>query len=309
MTSSGASDAPDGTTLASQIRANGWWQGAIVAADTLRQVDETLDQTDHGGVTHWILASQTCNLYNTDFEKIPKVEWIGATKLPSTTTKSPDSRMENGKNPRVLYCRTVSSPDDVAWYSCDIQVRHWGPRVALATKAPESKLIDDASGHWPDQQKDIFIRWIARSYTRLELSDALGQAFKDSQVSKIIDKIVTAYKDDIFGIFLDLDPDGEASAAEALPPEEVVPPCIIEFFFVVTQNQAAVQEAVTKALAEKTNPKDATSPSFRDLMKACGMTVSFSVRDSTTWTIQDVLGTVRYTFPDYFSGTDATGGE
>ncbi len=201
-TSTVAPSPSTGKEQAQSIRSNGWWQGSIIPAVTLRELDATLPAGGHDAPTHWVIASQACNLFNEDFEKIPVVEWIGAIQIEDSAT---DSRQKFGKNPRLLHCYVLDEHDKPIWYQCNINERHWSSRACLASARPTFALKDGiVPGDWTTQQKDIFARWIARSYTRLELSDELGTALNRGKFYAALEGGLKGREKDVFGIFLDI---------------------------------------------------------------------------------------------------------
>lgn len=78
QTPSGTSDR-SGTDkdCACQIKDRGWWQGSVVPDGHLRSKSPTLVQ----GYDFWVLATQTCNLYNDNFDAVHSAEWVGAKKI------------------------------------------------------------------------------------------------------------------------------------------------------------------------------------------------------------------------------------
>jgi len=59
-------------------------------------------------------------------------------------------------------------------------------------------------GRPDDRHKDIFARWLARGYTRLELSDELGRALEAGKFKQAIDNLVKRHERQIFGVFFEL---------------------------------------------------------------------------------------------------------
>lgn len=82
----------DHATAIAQIKANGWWQGSVIAAADLPVTGAS------DGIDHWIVVSQTCNLYNPSFDLVPKFEVVGAALLDSC-----NPAMTKGNDPRVLH--------------------------------------------------------------------------------------------------------------------------------------------------------------------------------------------------------------
>jgi hypothetical protein len=312
-----------GPSPAEKIRACGWWQGSVVPAAELARLDPS--PTLPKEPTHWIVASQTCNLYNPSLEKIPKMEWVGAFEL--VEPRKQDSRMKFGKNPRVLQCYATTKDGQATWFECDIQQRHWSPRACLANAQPQLlALRDQLGGDWTSQQKDIFIRWLGRSYTRHELSDELGYAFSKSSLGTAIENSVKGLDQDVFGLFLELkaadDGDKEPETAPpAIPAIDVRPPCDVELTFVVAERivehrgdqpvsaLSKIEEQANKEFARQypdpRNNKAKTSAMER--LRSANVRLSLAFRSKADWTVDDIERTVRFTDPDYLSGSDDAG--
>ena len=290
---------------AKKIRANAWWQGSILPHATLHQL---VGAALPNGATHWILASQTCNLYNLDFTKIRVVEWVGAKAITLADTKP---LLLRGRNPRILHCKAAGSGHDDVWLECNLQLRHWTDRKLLAENQPAPiSFVDDQSNRADLQYKDIFIRWIARSYTRLELSDELGKALRHSKIDEMISKVCKTHESDIYGVFLAIDDDQQGETAAV----DVIPPCSVEIFFIANLDaqRAAIEKIVNDFLgADMPNPDftaGSNSPKKikrRDsISKTQGLRVSCMFKDSREWNIADLESTLRYSFVDHFSNSD-----
>lgn len=291
--------------FARKIRSHAWWQGSVLPDVALRQL---VGPPPPNGATHWILASQTCNLYNPDFTKIRVVEWVGATQINFDNT---DPLKLSGRNPRMLHCKATGINHEDVWLECDLQLRHWIDRKLLAESRPEPfSFVDDPSSQSNLQCKDIFIRWIARSYTRLELSDELGKALRDSKIEEMIGKICKAHESEIYGIFLGIDDEDEGATAAV----DVIPPCSVELFFIVNSNtqESAIRKKIDDFFgADVPNPEStagSNSPKKikkKDAIKRTNqLRVSYMVKDTTEWNIADLESTLRYSFVDHFSNSD-----
>lgn len=314
-TSTEASEHSTTVELAKKIRSRGWWQGSIVLGAELRKYDSTPDVEEHREVTHWLVASQACNLFNADFDKIPRVEWVGAKQI---QTSNIDSRIKFGKNPRLLQCYVLDQGDSDSWYECDIQARHWSPRTCLAAIAPIAALEDKAGDDWTAKQKDIFARWIARSYTRLELSDELGESLKSGKFSAVMEAGIKNQEKNVFGIFLDIaeleDGDEEPQTPSPQKPvEERMAPCTIEVTFVTQKEDQieALKKSVNGAFDMKVpDSEDQTGKvkiSRLDILKRLGVRITLAYRDAKHWNVSDIERTTRYTFGDHVSGSNEAG--
>ena len=297
-TSSEASEAEEGKALATQVQENGWWQGSVASDAELRSHCPELPP----GATHWIVASQTCNLFNEDFEKIRLMEWVGATEISPDASRS---KLRGGNNPRILHCKADAASNELH-LSCDLQLRHWADRKTLASFAPTFALADYPGKERHNKQKDIFVGWIARSYTRIELSGELTAALKGAKFDVIIENILNDFSEEIYGIFLEISSDDD----DELPPVEVGPPCSINISFVINDptRQAAIAAKIKsefeKSVADpaQTGVAGATKVPRSELAKRHKVRFLPSVEPSRTWTVADLQKTVRYSIFDQLSG-------
>ena len=83
----------DTNNILDKIIKNKWWQGSLIAASDL-----PIKLEENKGVDWWIIATQPCNLFNPDFQKVPVFEIVAAIEI---TECSP--RMIKGDDPRVLH--------------------------------------------------------------------------------------------------------------------------------------------------------------------------------------------------------------
>lgn len=287
----------NGTACAKIIHDLGWWQGSIIADADLRQKDQKLPI----GASHWVLASQTCNLFNNNFEKVRLVEWVG---IQSINEREVNDKVSLGMNPRLLHVYTSSSPENKSWFCCDIQLRHWTERETLANlQRPQTSLIDAQSGLNHEQQKDLFVRWIARSYTRLELSNELNKAIDKAKIGLIIERLLEKHKDDIYGIFIDL---GDAK----IPVAEIRPDCDIEFSFIIHSES---KEELIKKLIDEELKREVDNPDYAsdkkvikkitrlEVIKRQNLRFAYQVRTTSNWNISDIENTIRYSLVDHLS--------
>jgi hypothetical protein len=287
--------------LAGKIREAGWWQGAVAETSALKAVGETMSSSH----AYWIMASQTCNLFNTDFDKISKVEWIAA----RTINESERSALNRGgRNPRLLEAVATNDSESL-WLLCDSQERHWSPRTCLAKFSPCAALRDDPKNNPDERYKDIFARWLARGYTRLELSNELGDALRDGKFSQAIDNLVKSHEKDIFGIFIKLDPHVEDQEGQ----ENVKPPCGIDMA-VVVRNEKDLPE-VQKKLVDLFDQKTIPKPLQEKISRVTALKVDVQIHlthkvvPASRWTVNDIETAIRYNFNDYLSGSDEAAGE
>jgi len=271
-----------------------------VVATELAAVEPSLPH----GPTYWVVASQTCNLYNGNFEKIPKVEWIAASAVEETKR---DAMLRGGRNPRLLEVMASDGKEGL-WIVCDCQQRHWGTRANLASLCPQLALKDEFGADADSRYKDIFVRWLARGYTRLELSDELGGALTDGKFSQAIATLVKAHEKSIFGIFLKLDPDNETEKN----PEEIKPPCGVDMAVVVRNesDQQKIKDKLRELFDDKTVPHSPNKISRAEALKASfDVSLVHAVIPAVRWNVTDIENSIRYNFHDHLSGSDEAGGE
>lgn len=294
-----------GEALAGMIRQGEWWQGSVIRADILRGLDGALPE----GPTHWVIASQTCNLYSSNFEQIPKVEWIAARILKEGEG---DPMMRGGRNPRCLEVQATCQGQPATSILCSCQERHWSSRTVLTRVTPTMALRDDLRGDPNEQHKDIFARWLARGYTRLELSNSLNDALKGGGFPKAITNVVKRHERAIFGFFLAIDAlDGGENSGVSVA--DIAPPCGLDLAVVVRHDEHIAE--VAKALGENfdaptvAGEKGQKKKSRKECLAELGVQLEYRVVPAARWSVTDIEGTVRYNFPDYLSGSNEAGGE
>jgi hypothetical protein len=148
--------------------------------------------------THWIIASQTCNVYNPSLEDVPRIELIGASFLSEAEFKLDVSK---GARPRLLHTRASAVDGTTLTLSVQIQDRLWIDRANLPLiPSPVYGILDfadDPAGRY----KETFANWIARSYTRVELPDSFNLALNESGIKKKILAKLRTSEEKIHGVF------------------------------------------------------------------------------------------------------------
>jgi len=291
MTNTATSDAE----IVAKIQQEGWWQGSVIEAGALREVEPSLPE----GFDYWVMASQTCNLYNNNLEKISKVEWVGANKVDKS-----DSRQKGGRNPRLLETM-ASHPNGEVWLVCNAQERHWGRRANMARITPSMALKNATKAAQSERHKDNFAAWLARAYTRLELSNELGKALDKGKFMAAVDKLIEAHEGDIFGIFIKVADDDDS------PPEQVKPPCYVDLKIVLERRGDLAQ--VNKKLdelfrAEFTTPNGKKTRT-QILGDDHGVIVDAQAMPAVRWDATLIEQHMRFNFNDYLSGPDEGGNE
>lgn len=282
--------------IIAKIRNAKWWQGSVVDDATLRLAEPSLPF----GWDYWVMATQTCSLYNNDLAKISKVEWVAANKvLDSVPTQ------KGGRNPRLLEVKASNLQGDT-WLVCNSQERHWGQRTNLSSMAPSMALINAQDLGQAENHKDNFATWLARGYTRLELSDELNKALADGKLMTAIDRLVATHDADLFGIFI------RVADEEKNRPENVKPPCDVDLRIVVSQEdnlekvRNKLNDLFTKGTIEVGTGKPKVSREAI-LAKDYGIILDQDAIPASRWTATMIEQHTRFNFKDYLSGPDGDG--
>lgn len=288
--------------LAISIKAAGWWQGSVISEKRL----QGLVSSDENNLSDgwWIVASQTCNLYNPDFCKIPVVELIWARSIPTL-----DNSLSKGNNPRILHLEAIAH-DKTAYFEVDIQKRSWIDRASLVTLgAPDFEIVDSSRDvqNWMNAQwLDNLAGWIARSYTRVTLPDDFNRILKESRIQDVLDgKLLRSTK--LYGIYLNIHhaSDEEWTGNLGLMPS----PYFLEIL-VVTEEDHDPEQLVTdlkKALftdtvSVKSFPGEKLTRAAAS--KALGLTIlpaGVTGQNIAETSILDIKSSIRYTLNDYLS--------
>lgn len=214
--------------LLAEIKEKKWWQGSLISGNDLSKTDKAYAQAEW-----WIITSQTCNLYNPCFEKIPVFEIVAARKIEKC-----DSGKIRGDNPRILHIEAQSNKEIIA-LEINIMDRLWCPRQYLGDlPAPTFYVRDAERGTDPDwlrkQWLDKFIAWLARSYTRVTLPDAFNDALEKSKIKNVLERKLTTDKDKLYGIYLSIEQDSEIPWKGVLG--EMLPPYLLNIVLAVYED-------------------------------------------------------------------------
>jgi len=178
--------ADEAEKLIAQITENRWWQGSVIPDKSLSGFVEQKSNIDY-----WVVASQTCNLYNPDFKKIPVFELIAGRKIDKCLPQ-----FSKGDNPRIIHVEAFSDNGKIS-VEIDIQKRNWLPRHLLAElEKPIFNVQDSKCGDDPYlkyQWLDNFIGWLARSYNRITLPDKFNEAMRLSRIEEVLQKKLTKH--------------------------------------------------------------------------------------------------------------------
>lgn len=211
-----------------EIKRKNWWQGSLISGDDLLPYD------DCGSCSEWwVIASQTCNLYNPNFSNIPYFEVVPAKEIEAC-----EGDKIRGNNPRTLHVE-AKSPDKTIFLELNIQDRKWFKREILADlSAPAFNIVDakrDSDSDWFKKQwLDDFVCWLMRSYNRVTLPDQFNDALRTSKIDQAFKKLSKSNSDRLYGVYLslssgdDIDFDG--------PVGMMPPPYILSINLIVYQD-------------------------------------------------------------------------
>lgn len=294
-----ATPTKDVATVVAEIEAKGWWQGSLIPASHLAAVGHSCDEAEI-----WIVVSQTCNLYNPSFDRVPVFEVVAASRLDSCS-----SSKTKGDDPRIIHVEAIGVEGDIA-LSVDIQVRKWLPRTCLAElPPPQHSIKDPPRSDWSTQPTwlDNLAGWLGRSYTRVALPDEFNEALSKSKLLKVLDEKVTKDKDGIYGIYLSVERDSEEAWEDALG--LMPPPYNLGITLVVKDDQprAKLRERLIKQIFkdEVEDPDNQSQKTTRATLAQRYQIriaeIGIEVRGMSDVNIAEVRQLIRYTMVDYLS--------
>lgn len=273
------------------------------------------------GNSHWVVISQTCNLFNPSLERVPSVELIAADPVAAL-----EPNVASGLNPRILHTKAYDAQSQELLLELKIQRRVWVPRAFFSMCSPSGAAIRDLEGDTEGRFKETLTNWLARSYTRIELPDELNGAIQKSRLDRILSKI-SKLDHGVHGIFFEIAMhndqeagDEETPEPEPLSPSQVAvssPPWSVELSVVCYDEQT--KASVTKILQEADEPRyeakllpdPSSSPekkvSVRQIAAAHGLhIIGLQAVMDNAWRVTDLMRTQRYTNFDYLSGIAET---
>lgn len=291
-------------TLLSAIATKKWWQGAVISGDDLPQIED-----NYSDVECWVVASQTCNLYNPSFQNVPVFELVAASSIGACHPEK-----VRGDNPRILHVEAMSS-DGTIFLELDIQKRRWLPRSLLAgLSAPRLYIRDAERGTDPDwlknQWKDNFSGWLGRSYTRVALPDFFNDAIKFSRVKEVLEDKLIKHKDDLYGIYLELNADSEDAWQGVLG--EMPPPYLLGITLVTyeTADPEKLKQLLLKSLfvdkikdteSAGANPQKITRAQLAGRRGIRIIPAGIEAKSVSDIPLLELMKKVRYSLVDHFS--------
>jgi len=157
-----------------------------------------------------------------------------------------------------------------------------------------------------ENHKNNFATWLARGYTRLELSDELNQALADGKLMLAVEKLVAAHDADLFGIFI------RVADEQKNPPEHVKPPCEVDLRIVVSQesNLEKVRKKLDDLFAKASvdvGPGKRKVSRETILANDHGIILDQQAIPASRWTATMIEQHTRFNFKDFLSGPDGDG--
>lgn len=281
-----------------EIKRKSWWQGSVIQAGNIPTSLKV--QPDY-----WVIASQACNIYNHDFNKIPLIELVGGKDVVTR-----DAVKARGENPRVLHVLALSEGQGVS-IELDIMTRHWIPREVLA-RIPSSpmrlrKTAFDAPKGKEIDWNDLFSTWLSRSYTRIALPDDFNSAIRNSKIEKVIDTKLINKSADIHGIYFSIDSDADEYVGDSLG--EMKPPYVLGIVIIVHEHADSVEinNSFVRQLFEEnqTDPNGSEKKVSRvELAKRLGVRIlkeGIESRSITEVTLHELKSLVRFSMSDHLS--------
>jgi len=289
------------------IKGNNWWQGAIIEGCHLKE----LVPREHSHIKWWVVASQTCNLYNADFEKVPVFEIIAATQIDQCA-----KAMTKGDNPRTLHVKAQAQAETIA-LELNIQKRVWLLRESLRQiPSPKYQILDTKKANdsqWMKKQwLDNFIGWLARSYNRVALPDSLSNAIRTSKLRDIFEKKLSKHSESLHGIYLSIETDSDTpwDGTLGLMPS----PYILNIVLVVFEDidPEPIKRQLVKQIFYDSimDPSCTSNKTTRcELARKAGIRLieeDIEVRSVAEITLLELKNLIRYSLVDHLSNSSIT---
>lgn len=297
-----------GTELLDEIKKREWWQGSLISATDLSNwlIDDT-------GVEWWVIATQPCNIYNTDFNKVPVFEVVAACEITECLP-----RLIKGDDPRVLHLE-VQADGETKALQIDIQKRKWLPRNLLTKlTAPKFHIRDtepNDDANWSKKTWfDNFVGWMARSYTRIALPDDFNLALKKSKIEDVFKEKLTKHHGQLYGIYLVVDQNSDDEWQGRLG--DMPPPYLLEIMLVTYEDsdpELLKNELIQHLFESKvSDPDDRDKKLIRaELANRYHVRIikqSISAKTMAGVNLLELKRYVRYSYVDHLSNSsEATG--
>ncbi len=291
------------TNLLEKIEQKNWWQGSVISAADLSKYVNIEYKSDF-----WVIASQTCNLYNPSFEKIVAIELIAARRLEQC---SPG--FCKGDHPRTLHVAALSSDSENLSLELDIQNRIWIQRRLFADlQKPIFNIRDECLTSDPENKNrwlDNFIGWLARSYNRITLPNNFNKVMKSSKIEDVLQNKLTKYHKDLHGIFLSISQDSDENWFGSIG--NMPPPYLLEITLVtyMDANPDFLKSELIKKLFDKNFPDIEQEDkkiciSRADIAQRYGIRIikaGVTAKTIAEVSLLDAQNMIRYSFVDHLS--------
>lgn len=307
---SSESSVVDAKMIVATIRQKLFWQGSLLPGEEL----SNLLPSNLLKKEWWVVASQTCNLWNDSLEKVPHVELIAAQTIPKCS-----SQFSKGSDPRTLHVEATSqdftqriflevSILDRCWIPREVLAQFTEPKFMLLDKTPIVSSNAKAKPSFIDWA-DRFSGWMGRSYTRIALPDEFNIALKKSRLGAFLSKKLTDGEEDIFGLYLSVNRDEheEWKGRLGLMPG----PYLLELLVVVQDNvdaHATEQSWISALNAEiSLSPDSDAKTTLLEMSNQHNIRISdesIMVRTMSGASLADLKGFVRYSMSDYLSNAE-----
>jgi len=289
------------------IKEKNWWQGSVILGRDLK----TAIPSNHRNITYWVVASQTCNLFNPDFQKIPVFEIIAASQI-----KECAKNMIKGDNPRILHVKAQAEAEVIA-LELDIQKRVWLSREVLSQlPAPIYSILDakkELDEQWMKKQwLDNFIGWLARSYNRVALPDAFNEAVKKSRLRDILETKLTKHAESLHGIYLSIESDSETPWEGILG--QMPSPYLLNIVLIVFEDidpEPIKNKLLTQIFEDQIKDPNCSSNKITraELARKNGIRIireAIEVRSVADISLLELKSLIRYSMVDHLSDSSIT---
>lgn len=289
--------------IAEAIKKAGWWQGSILPESSFNGEYPT-----GGDDGWWIITSQTCNLYNPNFTRIPVFELVAAKKIEKL-----DKSSSRGNNPRILHLEAMGD-GETAFFEVDIQNRIWVKRAMLPNLGSPAYEVHDATretDNWVNNQwLDTFAAWLSRSYTRVTLPDDFNNILRTSKIQSVLDSKLR--DEGLYGIYFSI---SSASEDEWTGNLGLMPaPYFLEIMLVSDEEvdpEPLVKNLQSQLFTNNTksvvNEKEVMT-SKAAVAKSLGLTIisaGATGKNIAEISMLEVKSHIRYTLNDYLSQAGA----
>ena len=260
---------------------------------------------------YYLVATQTCSLYNESLERVPLVELIEAWPIPAGELKP---KCRKGYDPREHHLEISNGEEDPIRLRLHVHQRRWIDRARLAAFPPmHHRILDpevvDSTG------KELFAKWLGSSYTRVELPDQFNDALAQSKIAEFLEQRIAKQGDKIFGIYfriqaLEDEEDNDLTAdqiAQLMAPYKV----ILTLVVYLDDDVEDIQEEAKKLFAPvipdpgKKDQKPQPKISQAELAVRFGLTLTdVDVVTTREWKVDDLIHNIRYTLFDTLSSSE-----